>query len=286
MRPLPAHLRANLASWDGVVAAPRDAATVIVLRRRVGPEGALEALLLRRQRSMAFAGGMHVFPGGSVHPMDSRPVPWMGPTAEDWAQRWGCDADLARALVVAGVRETFEETGILFAGPDADSVLGVCAGPEWDDVRRALEAGETTMAAFLADRGLVLRADLLGAWAHWITPEFEPRRFDTRFFVAVLPEQELTHTHGSEADASFWIGVSEAVSAAEQGAVAMMAPTRHNLELLAAAGPDGVERVVAGDRREIPVILPRVLEVDGELWMTSPEEAEIVVDADGVKVPR
>jgi 8-oxo-dGTP pyrophosphatase MutT (NUDIX family) len=282
MRPLPAHLRANLASWDGVVAAPRDAATVIVLRRR----GALEALLLRRQRSMTFAGGMHVFPGGSVQATDSQPVPWVGPSADDWAQRWRCDADLARALVVAGVRETFEETGILFAGPDADSVLGVCAGPEWDDARRGLEAGEATMAGFLADRGLVLRADLLGAWAHWITPEFEPRRFDTRFFVAVLPEQELTHTHGSEADASFWIRVSEAVSAAERGAVAMMAPTRHNLELLASAGPDGVERVVAGAGRNIPVILPRVCEVDGELWLTSPEEAEIAIDTDDVKVSR
>ena len=281
MRPLPAHLRANLASWDGVVAAPRDAATVIVLRRR----GALEALLLRRQRSMAFAGGMHVFPGGSVHATDSQPVSWVGPSAEEWAQRWACDADLARALVVAGVRETFEETGILFAGPDADSVLGVCVGPEWDDARRALEAGETTMAALLADRGLVLRADLLGAWAHWITPEFEPRRFDTRFFVAVLPEQELVHTHGSEADASFWIGVSDAVCAAEQGAVAMMTPTRHNLELLAAAGPDGVERVVAGAGRNIPIIQPQVREVDGELWLTSPEPSEIV-DTDDLTVPR
>ena len=131
-----------------------------------------------------------------------------------------------------------------------------------------------------------MRADLLGAWAHWITPEFEPRRFDTRFFVAVLPEQELTHTHGSEADASFWIGVSEAVSAAEQGAVAMMAPTRHNLELLAAAGPDGVERVVAAAGRDIPIIQPRVREVDGELWLTSPEEAEIAIDTDDVKVSR
>lgn len=272
MRPVPTHLRARMASWDGVVATPRDAATVMVLRRR---GAALETLLLRRQRSMAFAGGMHVFPGGSVQATDSDPVPWVGPSAEVWARRWGCGADLARALLVAGVRETFEETGILFAGPDADSVVGVCVGPKWGEDRRALEAGETTMAAFLEERGLMLRGDLLGAWAHWVTPEFEPRRFDTRFFVAVLPEQELTHSHGSEADASFWIGASAAVSGAEQGSIAMMAPTRHNLERIAAVGHDGVAAVVAGSEQVVPTIQPRVLEVDGELWMTSAGDSDL-----------
>ena len=283
MRPLPDHVRAHLESWDGVVAAPRDAATVIVLRR--GDAG-LEALLLRRQRSMAFAGGMHVFPGGSVQATDREPVPWVGPSVVEWAQRWGCDVDQARALVVAGVRETFEETGILFAGAGPDSVLGVCAGPEWDEARRALEAGEMTMAAFLVDRGLMLRADLLGAWAHWITPEFEPRRFDTRFFVAVLPEQAVAHTHGSEADVSFWIGVADAVAEAEQGTIAMMAPTRHNLELIAEAGPAGVARVVAGVERRMPTIQPRVVEVDGERWLTTGEESETLPETRDLKVAR
>ena len=272
MRAFAAGLREHLESWDGVVAAPRDAATVMVLRTR---GAAFEALLLRRQRSMEFAGGMHVFPGGSVQASDDEPVSWTGASAEEWARRWGCQAGLARALVVAAVRETFEETGILLAGRDECSVLGVCVGPDWDEARRALEAGETTMAAFLRDRDLVLRADLLGAWAHWITPEFGPRRFDTRFFVAVLPEQTETHSHSSEADASFWIDLSVAVSAAEQGTITMMAPTRHNLELLAAAGPDGVAQVVSGAvERRIPVIQPRVVEADGELWLTSGEDSE------------
>lgn len=271
MRRLPDHLRAHVESWDGVVMAPRDAATVMVLR---AAGASLEALLMRRQRSMAFAGGMHVFPGGAVQASDSEPVPWTGPPAEEWARRWGCDPQQARALLVAAVRETFEETGILFAGSGPDSVLGVCAGPAGEEARRALEAGELTMAAFLADQGLLLRADLLGAWAHWITPEFEPRRFDTRFFVAVLPEQELVHTHGSEADASFWIEVADAVAAAEQGTIAMMAPTRHNLQLIAAAGPGGVARVVAGGERPIPTIQPRLVEVDGERWLTTGGESE------------
>jgi 8-oxo-dGTP pyrophosphatase MutT (NUDIX family) len=284
MRALSARAREHLASWDGVVAAPRDAATVMVLRRR---GAVIEALLLRRQRSMAFAGGMHVFPGGSVQASDGEPVSWVGPSAEEWARRWDCEAGLAHALVVAAVRETFEETGILLAGPDPDSVLGVCTDPEWDKARHALEAGETTMAAFLRDRDLVLRADLLGAWAHWITPDFEPRRFDTRFFVAVLPEQALPHSHGSEADASFWIDVSAAVLAAEQGTIAMMAPTRHNLELLAAAGPDEVAHVVDGTaERHFPIIQPRVVEADGELWMTSVGESDTLDATRDVRTAR
>ncbi|QTI70965.1 NUDIX hydrolase [Gordonia polyisoprenivorans] len=272
MRPLPDRLMAYLESWDGTVAAPRDAATLMVLRE--GDTG-FEALLMRRQRSMAFASGMHVFPGGSVQPTDGEPVPWVGPAPAEWAHRWDCDPDQARALVVAAVRETFEETGILFAGPGPDSVLGVCAGAEWTEARRALETGEITMAAFLAARGLVLRADLLGAWAHWITPEFEPRRFDTRFFIAVLPEQELAHTHSTEADVSFWIDLADAVTGADQGVIAMMTPTRHNLELIAAAGPEGVARAVAGAGRRIPTIQPRLVEINGRHWLTTVEDADM-----------
>src|SRR3954469_21003226 len=103
MRPLSVRARDQLESWDGTVAAARHAATVVVTRERAG---ALEVLLLRRQPTMAFAAGMHVFPGGSVHGTDHDPTPWTGPAAEAWAQRLRCDVELARALVVAAVRET------------------------------------------------------------------------------------------------------------------------------------------------------------------------------------
>ena len=267
MRPLSARARDQLKSWDGTIAAARDAATVVVTRQRAH---GLDVLLLRRQPTMAFAAGMHVFPGGSVHATDGEPAPWAGPAAETWADRFGCDVDLARALVVAAVRETFEETGILFAGPDADTVLGVCAGDEWTAARRELETGQLTMGAFLGGRGLVLRADLLAAWAHWITPDFEPRRFDTRFFVAVLPDDSAAHSHGAEADASFWIDVAEAVQAADRGELAMMPPTLHTLRELASAGRDGIAAILAGtDERDVATVRPRLVESDGELGLTS-----------------
>jgi 8-oxo-dGTP pyrophosphatase MutT (NUDIX family) len=273
VRPLSPRARDQLKSWDGTVARTRDAATVVVTRERAR---GLEVLLLRRQSTMAFAAGMHVFPGGSVHVTDRGPVPWAGPAAETWAQRLRCDAELARALVVAAVRETFEETGVLIAGPEAGTVLGVCAGEEWTAARRELETGQLAMGTFLRRRGLVLRADLLTAWAHWITPEFGPRRFDTRFFVAVLPDDGVAHSHGTESDASFWIDVAEAVQAAEVGELAMLQPTLHTLRELATAGRDGVAAMLAGTaERDIVTVQPRLVEIDGELGLTSVEDSVV-----------
>ena len=102
-------------------AEPRDAATVVLLRRGgAGPE----VYLLRRHVSMEFAGGMCVFPGGGVDPRDfDHTVAWAGPTPAEWAARLGVDEAKARALVCAAVRETFEESGVLLAGASADSVV-------------------------------------------------------------------------------------------------------------------------------------------------------------------
>lgn len=267
MRPLSARAREQVAAWDGRVVPARDAATVVVTRRR---SGGLEVLLLRRQPTMAFAAGMHVFPGGSVQASDREAVPWVGPDAADWALRWGCDAELARALVVAAVRESFEESGILFAGPKAGLVLGARAGDEWTAARHSLESGRVSLSAFLRERDVVLRADLLVAWAHWITPDFEPRRFDTRFLLAVLPDDEVAHSHSGESDSSFWLDVDAAVQAAERGELPMMPPTLHTLRELSASGPDGVAAVLAGTvERRFRTIRPQLVELDGQLGLSA-----------------
>ena len=143
---------------------------------------------------MEFAGGMCVFPGGGVDPRDfdarrrlgravARPS---GPT------RLGIDEAEARALVCAAVRETFEESGVLLAGDSADAVVADTTGDDWEADRVALESRELSMTDFLDRRGLVLRTDLLGAWAGWLTPVFEPKRYRTWFFVAALPEGQRT----------------------------------------------------------------------------------------------
>ncbi len=234
--------------------APRDAATVALLR---DAPGGPEVYLLRRVPGMAFAGGMHVFPGGSVDPADAvAHRPWAGPGPAEWADRLGCDEGLARALVCAAVRETFEESGVLLAGPTGDEVLADVSTDAWEAERGALEAREGSLSDLLARHQLVLRADLLRPLAHWITPEVEVRRFDTRFFLARLPEGQLCREAGGEADQRVWVRPADAL---EQG-LRMLPPTAVTLRELA-RHPD-VDAALAAERTIRPVM--PVLVPDGE----------------------
>ncbi len=127
--------------------------------------------MLRRRTSMAFAGGAYAYPGGGVDPRDDdRHVRWAGPPLDWWAGRLGVDRAGAQAIVCAAVRETYEEAGVLLAGPAPDAVVGDTTGADWEADRAALVARELSFAEFLDRRGLVLRSDLLGAWTRWITP--------------------------------------------------------------------------------------------------------------------
>ncbi|GLW08961.1 hypothetical protein Misp01_40910 [Microtetraspora sp. NBRC 13810] len=235
----------------------RDAATVVVLRP--GPE----VYMMRRRASMAFAAGAFVFPGGSVDPRDSdQAISWAGPSPAEWGEVFRAAESTARGLVCAAVRETFEESGVLLAGPDAGSVVADTTGEDWEADRLALIDRSLSFADFLGRRGLVLRADLLRPWAHWITPEVESRRFDTRFFVAALPPGQRTRDVGGEADQVAWVRPGRALRQADQGEIFLMPPTRRTLtELSGYAGP---EEILATER-EIVTIMPRVVEVDGEI---------------------
>ena len=180
---------------DGPPATPRDAATVALVR---DGDAGLEVFLLHRVTGMAFAGGMTVFPGGGVDERDSdATIAWAGPQPAWWAGKLGVAEPLARALVCAAVRETFEECGVLLAGPTADTVVPDTTG--YRAARQSLVDREFSMAEFLAAQGLVLRADLLVPWSNWITPEQEPRRYDTRFFAAALPEGQRADGATTEA---------------------------------------------------------------------------------------
>ena len=99
-------------------------------------------------------------------------------------------------------------------------MVGDTTGDDWEADRAALVARELSFAEFLARRGLVLRSDLLGAWARWITPEFEPRRYDTWFFVAALPEGQRTRNASTEADRTVWIRPADAADGLRPGRAA------------------------------------------------------------------
>jgi 8-oxo-dGTP pyrophosphatase MutT (NUDIX family) len=266
---------------DGTVApvTPRDAATVMLLRPAgARPDGGaaaepgLEVYMLRRRTSMAFAAGAYVFPGGSAAPADAAAdIAWAGPDAAEWGRRLGAPADLARTLVCAAVRETFEESGVLLAGPDAGTVLATTGGEEWEADRRELLAGSLSLAQLLQRRGLLLRSDLLRPWARWITPVTEARRYDTRFFAAALPAGQRARDVSGEADETAWLEPAAALEAASRREISLFPPTAVTLGELRACGT--VSAALAA-RRRMTAVIPEVMVAEGAAWLTVPEGVE------------
>jgi 8-oxo-dGTP pyrophosphatase MutT (NUDIX family) len=271
-------------------AAPRDAATVALVRQAPGGPGGLggpggpgspggpgvEAFLLRRTRALEFAPGVCVFPGGSVDPHDADPaVGWAGPPPAELAGWLGTSAEHARALVCAAVRETFEESGVLLAGPSAEVLLDDGAALARD--RRALLDGSVSLAGLLGRRGLVVRADLLRPWARWITPEVSPRRFDTWFFVAALPAGQAATPAAEgdpvpgESESGAWLRPAAALDAARAGEITLLPPTAVTLSEL--AGHRDLAGLLAA-RRTIAPLMPEVLMEDGQAWLAMPQAVE------------
>ncbi|WP_068149508.1 NUDIX hydrolase [Rhodococcoides corynebacterioides] len=238
----------------------RDASTVVLVR---DGEHGLEVFLQRRVKAMAFAAGMTVYPGGGVDASDrTAPTgvdPWVGPAPSWWAEQFGTDTPTARALVLAAVRETFEECGILLAGPDEHAVVADTAA--YAAGRRAVESRDIAFSEFLADTGLSVRADLLRPAARWITPEGETtRRYDTRFFLAVVPTGQRADDATSEAVDAGWFRPADALADLRTRARTMMPPTWSTLADL--AEHDTVADAFAASYRLDPV--QPVLVRDGE----------------------
>lgn len=231
------YARAWLDGPPQAASTPRAAATVMLLRDVPVPGSGLQVFVIRRAGSMAFAAQMTAFPGGGVDPRDADPdLPWAGPSPARWARLMDTDEASARRLVVAAAREVFEECGVLLAGPDADSVLREVNDGTWRRVRGRLVAHEASFAQLLAARGLVLRTDLLALRGHWITPRFEPRRYDTRFFAALLPAGQDADDQTSEADQAQWAAPVDLLAEYAAGTVQLLPPTLVMLEDLALAG--------------------------------------------------
>ncbi len=230
-------LRTRAEAWlaDPVAAAGdeprrpvRAAATVMFVRD--APAG-VEVFMLRRVSTMAFAPRMMVFPGGGVDPRDAdAELPWAGPSPADWATLLAVDEATARELVAAAVREVFEECGVLLAGASPDSVIADVADDHWREQRRRLLEREASLSEVLREHELVLRSDLLGYRGHWITPEFEPRRYDTRFFSAAVPEGQRADDQTSEADVADWVDPAQLLDAWRRGEALMLPPTLVSVE--------------------------------------------------------
>ena len=235
------------------IAAAVPASTVVLLRG----EHPFEVFLVRRNDSIAFLGGAHVFPGGRVDPLDHshdfiggdrlQADPYVAMTA----RMPDVPAEVAIAHHVAAVRELFEEAGVLLARPLSDASVQRLAAS-----RRDLLEGRITFADMLREEHLHLTLDELAYFAHWVTPEIEIRRFDTRFFVARAPEgQEPVHDEG-ETTQSEWIVPTAAIERSRAGLISLPPPTWTTLQMLRKF--DSIEAVFDWARRKpIPRVQPR-----------------------------
>jgi 8-oxo-dGTP pyrophosphatase MutT (NUDIX family) len=206
-------------------AAVRPASTVLLLRDNAGA-GEIEVFMMVRHHQIEFNSGALVFPGGSVDANDKE----IAARPELYSGGGGLDAD-ALGFRIAGVRETFEESGILLARPKGSGVLiDAIRAHQIEAAHRAdLCAGKTTFLDVVADNGLVLALDALVPYAHWITPEGMPKRFDTWFFLAAAPPDQLGAHDGKESIDSIWVSPREALAGGDDGRFKLPFPTARNL---------------------------------------------------------
>jgi 8-oxo-dGTP pyrophosphatase MutT (NUDIX family) len=253
----------------------RAAATVLLLRDAPDGRGAV-VHMLRRHASMAFAAGAYAYPGGGVDPRDERPVRWAGPSLAEWAAALGVPPADAQAVVCAAVRETFEESGVLLAGPDAATVVADTTSEDWEADRAALVRHELAFADFLARRALVLRSDLLAPWARWITPEFEERRYDAWFFLALLPAGQRTRDVSGEADRTAWLRPADAVAGHDRGEMLMLPPTIATLRALLPYDTAAGALAAAPGRDLTPVLAKATLDENGTIVLSWPGHDEFI----------
>jgi 8-oxo-dGTP pyrophosphatase MutT (NUDIX family) len=224
--------------------------------------------LMRRHGAMAFAAGMTVFPGGGVDDRDRDAGligrgAWYGPEPDWWAERFGIETDLAEALVCAAARETFEESGVLFAGP-ADDPHGIVSDASvFHRERAALADNSLSFADFLRAENLVLRADLLRPWSNWVTPKEErTRRYDTYFFVGALPQGQRADGENTESDRAGWASPEAAIEDFAEGRALLLPPTWTQLDSL--AGRNVAEVLTL--ERQIVTVEPNLTMLEDGNW--------------------
>ena len=236
---------------------PVPAATVILLRE--GHPG-VQVLLMQRARESKFAGGDYVYPGGKIE-VDDNPddaVEWcVGFDAAGAAERLRVpDAKTAVGCYVGAIRETFEEVGVLLAY-DASGAWVRLDGPRWAEYRRATDKDNKAFWAMVKQESLRLATDKLVYLAHWITPEEQPYRYDTRFFAAPMPDNQAPVQDEREVIDLRWFAPKAALAAFKAGEISLRNPTVQNLKL--ADGASVKDSLDALKDREVPTIRPRVI---------------------------
>lgn len=254
------------AKGNDPVAPPRLAATVLLLRD--GEDG-MEVFMVVRHHEIDFAAGALVFPGGRVDPGDHD-------IAADPALYPNADGHDGTALRVAAIRETFEECGVLLARPRGSGALVDALRLRAIEAAHgaALLAGTTSFAAMLNAEDLVLAPDQLVAFAHWITPVRISKRFDTHFFLAAAPADQIAIHDGSESVDSTWVSPHAAIAAYEAGRYKLVFPTEMNLKKLGRHATTDAA-IAAARASKVVTVLPEPVkaEENGVRYLRLPLEA-------------
>jgi 8-oxo-dGTP pyrophosphatase MutT (NUDIX family) len=247
---------------------PRPASTVLLLRDSTAA-AEIEVFMMVRHHQIEFNSGALVFPGGSVEAGDQAIVE----RNELYSGGEGLDA-ASLSFRIAGIRETFEESGILLARPKGSTALidAIGAGAIEAAHRAALNERKITFLEVLVANDLRLALDALIPYAHWITPEGMPKRFDTWFFLAAAPPDQLGAHDGRESTDSIWVSPREALAGGDSGRFKLPFPTTRNLIKLGKQMrvADALEEA---DGRPVVTVMPVMTRRNGGRQLVIPREA-------------
>jgi 8-oxo-dGTP pyrophosphatase MutT (NUDIX family) len=255
-------------------ATPRPASTVILLREK-SPEG-FEVFLLRRHQKSAFMGGNYVYPGGTVDRNDGSKEILSRCHGASLAQISSPVLDLFEYRI-AGLRELFEEAGVLLANTVDGKPLGQLGQEDrerFSAYRKQLHSGEITLAKLAGNEDLLLAPDQLHYYVHWITPEANPLRFDTIFFIALHPSGQDAGPDLQETTEGIWIAPRQALDKNIEGTVPLSPPTLKTLEDLARFV--NLQQLFASlpEAQARPLVLPVATTVNGENILVYPWDPE------------
>ena len=247
---------------------PRPASTVLLLRDSKTREE-IEVFMMVRHYEIDFNSGALVFPGGSVDKGDQEII------ADPALYSGGEGLDAAElSFRIAAIRETFEESGILLARPKGSKgLVDPRRASEIEAAHRAdLCANKITFLKVLTDNGMLLALDELVPYAHWITPEGMPKRFDTWFFLAATPPEQAGAHDGKESTDSIWVSPREALEGGESGRFKLPFPTTRNLVRL---GKQQSVKTALDDSRgkKVVTVMPVVTKLNGGRQLRIPAEA-------------
>lgn len=265
------------------VPTPVDAVTVIMVRE--GGQMPFDVFLMRRHRDQGFMGGAFVFPGGRLEEADCDLSLLKRATGLDAGQAKAklnepfLSGEKAMGLFLAAVRETFEEAGVLWAASFCSQTIDFSdeqTQQRFREHRSRLQRGEISLKTIAETEGLCFPIGLLTPFSHWITPEVEIRRFDTRFLLARMPEGQSPAHDSVETVESLWLTPGEALARNESGEILLMPPTLKTMEELGHFA--SLEELFHdANEREIHPVLPQPFSEGQSFGVKLPHDPEYTI---------